>query len=653
MRKELILKKIISLLVVLAIFCSLFCVGSLAAESGLSAVVTIGEKTQNVLPSGNIFYLPASVDIKNVKLSTGQMLDLSGAKTTDARGAECYVLSVDGTKYTFYHGGVASLFVGTSNWLSYIEQSKNNRDKKAKIAIVNEKGEVEYCDTEETSSEIKGRGNATWSYYKKPYQIKLSSKKEILGMDKAKTWILLANYTDQSALHNALAFKLGEDLSVPYNIEYNFVDLYIDGSYRGLYMICEKVQIDGNRIDISELEKDNEAANPNVDFAALSQKTVTSGTLIKNSIITSYTYTVGVKSPEDITGGYIVELDNIRGSSEPSRFTTENGNTYVVKSPEFASKEEMEYIARLFADMEEAAYSETGYNKKGKHYSEYIDIESFAAVYTVQELLKNWDAYLSSMFFFKDKNVGSTTSKIFCGPIWDMDNTLGNINFNKEFGTDTAYLWAQHGVFQSYHRGLASPLMKHDDFAAAVAKIYETAHAKVKEYLLPGGWFEESVNEIYSSVMMDRTRWKLYDTNSWLLSAGGYKTSVKFVQFEKYGTAQDTSQETALGFMRYYLSSRSSSLLDSIGKAPIEEKPSDNTTVLPVTTQSTAATDSAQTTTVQTTPSTSQTLETSVSEPSSGDVAEPFAYGAVIWVCAGVIAIGACVGILIFIKKKR
>jgi len=644
LRKELILKRIISVFIICAIFCSLFCTGAFAAKDGLSVIVKTGEKTQNITPSGNVFYLPASTDVESVELSTGKTLDLSDKKTVDARGAECYVTSVDGTEYTFYRGSVASLFVETSKGLNYVEQNKNNRDKEAKIAVINANGEVEYCDTDETESEIKGRGNATWGYKKKPYQIKLSSKTALLGMDKAKTWILLANYTDQSALHNALAFKLGGDLSVPYNIEYNFADLYIDGEYRGLYMICEKVQIDGNRIDISELEKDNEEANPNVDFDALSQKTVTSGTLIKNSILTSYTYTVGVKSPEDITGGYLVELDNIRGSSEPSRFTTENGNTYVVKSPEFASKEEMEYIAELFADMEEAVYSETGCNKKGKHYSDYIDMESFAAVYTVQELLKNWDAYLSSMFFFKDKNVGSTTSKIFCGPIWDMDNTLGNINFNKEFGTDTAYLWAQHGVFQSYHRGLAAPLMKHKDFASAVADIYATAHGKVKEYLLPGGWFEESVNEIYASVMMDRTRWKMYDTGSWLLAT----TRVKFVQFEDYGTAQDTSQETALGFMRYYLSSRSSALLGSIGKAPIDDGPVENTTVLPVTTEPVLTT--AQT---QETVSSSQTLDTSASDPLAGDVSEPFSYGALIWVCAGVIAIGACVGILIFVKKKR
>ncbi len=642
------MKKIVSLFIVLAFACSFFCVGVIAAENSLSVTVVTGEKTQTINSSGSIFYLPASVDLKNVKLSTGQTLDLTGAKTTDARGAECYVKTVSGTEYTFYIGsGVGSLFVETSQGLYYIESSKNNRDKKAKIAIVNEKGETEYCDTADTSSEIKGRGNATWGYKKKPYQIKLSAKTAILGMDKAKTWILLANYTDQSALHNALAFELGGDIGVPYNIEYNFVNLYIDGEYRGLYMICEKVQIDGNRVDISELEKDNEFANPGVDFDTLSQKTVTSGKLISGSILTSYTYTVGVKSPADITGGYIVELDNIRGYSEPSRFTTKNGNTYVVKSPEFASKEEMEYIAELFADMEEAVYSEKGYNKKGKHYSEYIDMESFAAVYTVQELLKNWDAYLSSMFFYKDKDTDGQTAKIFCGPVWDMDNTLGNINFNKEFGTDTAYLWAQHGVFQSYHRGLAAPLMKHNDFAAEVAKIYETAHSKTEEYLAPGGWFEESVEKITPSVMMDRTRWKLYDRDSWLLAS----TRVKFVQFEEYGTASDMTQETALGFMRYYLSSRSTALLSSIGTAPVVEPPENtqNTTVLPTVTMTntTVTTSNTQATTTTTTDTTSTTAL------QGGEEELPAIATVLIGTLCALAAGMVCAAILVVVKKLR
>ena len=541
-------------------------------------------ETVEIFPTKSNFYLPAAVDLTKIRFSSGvlkegETLDLTPYKTTDAQGAECYrvSLTVNGktAEYTFYQDSkLGSVFVQTSIGLSAIHANKNKRDKGAKILVLDDLGQTEYSDiSANTNSEIKGRGNATWSYLKKAYQIKLDSKTELLGMDKAKTWILLANYTDQSSLHNALGFMLGDVLDVPYNIDYRFVHLYVDGEYLGMYMLCEKVQIDGNRIDIEDLEKATEKANPDKDLEKASIQTVRNGSLINNTILTKYTYCKGVASPEDITGGYLVELD-FRGESEPCHFVTENGNIYVVKSPEYASKEEMEYIAGLFADMEEAIYSETGYNRKGVHYSEYIDMESFAAVYTVQELMKNWDAYLGSMFFFKDADKNGETAKIYNGPLWDLDNTLGNIRYDKYFFDDTSFLWAQNGVFQNYTRTFGKKLMSHADFHNTVADKYAVAYDAVQEALSEGGWMEKTVSQIGEGVAMERERWKFYDHDSWLLNASGYKVNnVKFIEFTEYGTPQDNTQNTALGFLRYYLSSRADALLLSIGQKVEEEPP--------------------------------------------------------------------------------
>ena len=564
----------------------------------LSVCIFAGNKTQiqvlipnadgqtiSVSATDGVFYLSSSVDLTKISfasdgeivyagkaLQAGETIDITPCKTTDERGAECYRLSLSvGGKtesYTFYHDGtLSSVFVSTSEGLSAIDRDKEYRDKNAQIVMLNGDGSAEYSDlSANTNSEIKSRGNATWTYLKKPYQIKLASKTDIFGMGKAKTWILLANYTDQSMLHNALGFTLGDALNIPYNIDYRFVNLYVDGEYRGLYMLTEKVQIDDERVDIADLEKATEKANPDVELDSLDTRLVTEGALIANSVLESYSYCVGAESPADITGGYLVELD-FRGTQEPCHFTTESGLIYAVKSPEYASREEMEYIAGLFADMEEAIYSETGYNRKGIHYTEYIDMESFAGVYTVQELMKNWDAYLGSMFFFKDADSNGETAKIYMGPLWDLDNTLGNIRFDKYFFDDTSFLWAQEGVFQDYVRTFAKSLMKHADFQYEVAQQYAVAYSTVQAALADNGWFAESAEEIRGGVMMDRTRWKLYDSDSWLLSQYGYKSSVKFIQFVNYGTTADTTQDTALGFMRYYLSTRAEALLSSIGTA--------------------------------------------------------------------------------------
>ena len=124
---------------------------------------------------------------------------------------------------------------------------------------------------------------------------------------------------------------------------------------------------------------------------------------------------------------------------------------------------------------------------------------------------------------------------------------------------------------------------------------------------------EQTVAEIRSGVIMDRTRWKLYDSNSWLLSQYGYKSSVKFIQFVSYGTPSDETQDTALGFMRYYLSARAEALLSSIGNAEA---------TLPITppAESSSSSSSASQTT-QTTTST----ESSVSDTydQTGDVTSP------------------------------
>jgi hypothetical protein len=200
------------------------------------------------------------------------------------------------------------------------------------------------------------------------------------------------------------------------------------------------------------------------------------------------------------------------------------------------------------------------------------------------------------MFFFKDADENGERAKIYMGPLWDLDNTLGNIKFDKYFFDDTSFLWAQDGVFQDYVRTFAKSLMQHANFRYEVAGQYAIAYTAVQQALADDGWMEQSAEEIRGGVIMDRTRWKLYDSDSWLLSQYGYKSSVKFIQFEDYGTASDTTRDTALGFMRYYLSARAEALLSSIGTAevppPITPPPAESSTSSSSASQTTQTSDS-------------------------------------------------------------
>ena len=156
-------------------------------------------------------------------------------------------------------------------------------------------------------SQIKGRGNSTWLCVKKPYQIKLDSKTDLLQTgdksNKAKTWVLLANYNDQSLIRNTIALDLGYEMGMEHSMENRAVDLYYDGEYRGSYLLTEKVQINKGRVDITDLEELNTAANKGTDIESLPVATATTA----NGA--TYTYCEGMKSPADYSGGYLLEME--------------------------------------------------------------------------------------------------------------------------------------------------------------------------------------------------------------------------------------------------------------------------------------------------------------------------------------------------------
>lgn len=102
------------------------------------------------------------------------------------------------------------------------------------------------------STEVKGRGNSTWAYPKKPYRLKLTSKSEILGMGSAKNWVLLANYLDPSLMSNAVAMKIGQDLAVPFTNTIIPVDLTVNGTYLGSYVLTQQVEVQDNRVNIGK-----------------------------------------------------------------------------------------------------------------------------------------------------------------------------------------------------------------------------------------------------------------------------------------------------------------------------------------------------------------------------------------------------------------
>lgn len=99
---------------------------------------------------------------------------------------------------------------------------------------------------------IRGRGNSTWAYPKKPYRLKFPKKVSLGGLAKAKSYALIANYIDESMMRNALAFKIAELLEIPFSPHCVPVEVVLNGRPRGLYMLTEKIGMNGASVDIPD-----------------------------------------------------------------------------------------------------------------------------------------------------------------------------------------------------------------------------------------------------------------------------------------------------------------------------------------------------------------------------------------------------------------
>lgn len=110
-------------------------------------------------------------------------------------------------------------------------------------------GKSTYSDYTGTT-QIRGRGNTTWTYPKKPYKIKLDTKAPLLGMAAAKDWILLANYLDGMHTLNPVAMKIGKLLNMPFTNNIVPVELTLNGQYQGCYMLTEQIEVQNNRVNI-------------------------------------------------------------------------------------------------------------------------------------------------------------------------------------------------------------------------------------------------------------------------------------------------------------------------------------------------------------------------------------------------------------------
>ena len=222
---------------------------------------------------------------------------------------------------------------------------------------------------------VKGRGAYSWSNPKRPYTVKLGKPTDLLGMNKARKWVLMADYVDKTMLRTYLTFKLARDISQGiFSPDSRYVDAYFNGQYNGLYYILDSIQVYENRINI------------------------------------------------DIEHEALFEIEAIyRHDNHRNCIDMRNGGHHILyKKPDdndiFREVKEANLVKfQEFFDNFHTALDK-GYNE----FSKYMNVESFVNWYIVNELVKNFDsAFTASCYcYIKD-------GKLHMGPVWDYHTCYG------------------------------------------------------------------------------------------------------------------------------------------------------------------------------------------------------------------------------------
>ncbi len=402
----------------------------------------------------------------------------------DAGGQEVGTKSI-----TFLKSGkLPTLYVTTQTGsMEFLDADKSYKEK-GYAELVDVDGQTLFSDE---LKNISGRGNHTFTFDKKSYQMKLREAADLLGMGKSNTWILLSNVFDNSYIRNKLTYDMALQAGMEGSPESKYIDVYFNGSYHGMYLLTEKVQFGENRLDYPDLESQNRDLNgDNLDQA--------------NPFEDEKENQKGVelfRNPDDITGGYLIEHDyGPKYEEEFSGFITDEQERFVLKNPEHASREEVAYIAGLMRDIEAAIKSEDGYSPHtGKHFTEYIDLESWADKYLVEEITANTGGGCSSSYFYKLPN--GVSEKVFGGPVWDYDKAYARSWDYSQNPRILSFL-TLHGEDSTrwfYY------LYQHEEFVEAVKKEYKE---KFSNYLEQMGSekADEYLAEIGDSAALDLER---------------------------------------------------------------------------------------------------------------------------------------------------
>ncbi len=313
------------------------------------------------------------------------------------------------------------------------DDSKSIKSKdeyvKCSVSVIN--AEDPNYEISEQSGKIKLRGNSTAYLPKSPYKLKFDEKVDLFGNGEAKTWTIIANYLDASLIRNYIAYSLGAAFdNLNYTTSFEFVEVFVNNEYDGVYLVCEQIEVSKNRVDIDE----------NYD-----------------SPDTGYLIEMDARAPQE-------GVENIDYFTVNSKGTVRN---YAIKSPDpededFTAEHVAyikDYIERCMTALDGDDFNEV---------MELIDVYSFADGYILDEIMHCVDVDFSSFYMYKDKG-----GKLERGPIWDYDLSTGNCSYSDN-AVDPEFLYASYQIWYG-------KLLEHDEFVEIVTNRLKELEGTISE----------------------------------------------------------------------------------------------------------------------------------------------------------------------------
>lgn len=414
-------------------------------------------------------YLPGYVDLAQLRVCTSSQNEISinGIEIYNGNNCEMFALNIPyevsvlvgakvikSTIIFRQSENVASIHIDTeSKDIEYLHASKENKEA-GTIRIYTDQGMLQYAGDLE---HITGRGNSTWlAAEKKAYGIKLTQEVDLLSMGAAQKWVLLANAFDETNMKNKLVYDFAAAVGLQYSPNSQWVDLYLNNEYVGLYLLCEKIEVHPNRVNIA------------FDGSSLISMEYESRLITQNL-------------------PYVA---------------TDARQALRIHYPENPNEEDLKIATKLWQSIENAIMSEDGIDiVTGKKWYELIDVDSWARKYLIEEIFGNLDAAFISQYFYIDGD--GNDIKAYAGPVWDFDSSLKSV-----WQTSAPNAWCANRlqVEDGYDAPWFYMLCKKPEFMEYVITLY------VEEFLPLLNEVKDEKIQIYaetiqSAAYMNSARW--------------------------------------------------------------------------------------------------------------------------------------------------